>query len=115
MRICGILANQKEIVGLWNIVEDVHSQVKTQGYFPLTPMGALHTGLRTQDPPLSPPIGANVCRVAYKYLPQPIKSHIQSFRTLGNSSGPLVCPCMPYLGGGVGGFLKEREKRKKRH
>ena len=46
--------------------------------------------LRTRrDPPLSPPrhqrnfSGTRVCRVAFKHLPQPLRSRIQRFRTLG--------------------------------
>ena len=42
--------------------------------------------------------GAHICRVAYNYFPQPQKSHIQSFRTLGKFRA-LVCPTTLYLGG----------------
>ena len=57
--------------------------------FPLTPMGSSLPGLRTRDPPLGPHrrerkfYGACVCRVTFKHLPQPLRSHIRSFGTLG--------------------------------
>ena len=41
--------------------------------------------------------GAHVCTVDSKHLPQPIKSHIQSFRTLGKFSNPLVHPKSAYF------------------
>jgi hypothetical protein len=50
--------------------------------FPLTPMGVLTHRLRTLDRSLIPHqherkfAGARVCRVTFKHLPQPLRSHI---------------------------------------
>ena len=55
--------------------------------FPLVPMGVLARCLRTLDRSAGPPIdtsgSARVCRVTFKHLPQPLRSHFRSFGTLG--------------------------------
>ena len=47
--------------------------------------GSSRPGLRTLDPPLSPPLTpAEIwCKFTSKHLLQPLRSHIQSFRTIG--------------------------------
>ena len=51
--------------------------------------GSSLLGLRMQDPPLSPQstwvdiFGKCVCWVTFKHLPEPLRSLIRSFRTLG--------------------------------
>jgi hypothetical protein len=54
----------------------------------LVPMGSSLPGLRMLDLPLSLPstlaeFFTRLCRVTFKYPPQPLRSHIQSFKTLG--------------------------------
>ena len=52
-------------------------------------LGSSLSGLPALDPPLCPPshqrnlFGTNVCKVTFKNLPQPLRSHTQNFRTLG--------------------------------
>ena len=61
-----------------------HSGYGRKSYpeFPLTPMGVLAHRLRTLDRSLVPHqherkfSGARVCRVTFKHLPQPLRSHI---------------------------------------
>ena len=61
----------------------------TNTKFPLVPMGVLAHRLRTLDRSLVPHrhkrkfSGARVCRVTFKHFPQPLRSHILSFGTLG--------------------------------
>ena len=66
---------------------------------PLAQWGSSLPGLRKCDPPLSPPTrpaeicNACVCKVNFKHLPQPLQSHTQNFRTLGQlvKITPFVC------------------------
>ena len=53
-------------------------------------MGVLAPRMRKLEGGACPPIdmskicvSAHVCKVTFKHLPQPIRSHTQSFRTLG--------------------------------
>ena len=47
--------------------------------------------------------GAHVCRVTFKHLPQPLRSHIQSFITLGQLFKIPPCPPKYVIVRGVGG------------
>ena len=56
---------------------------------PARQWGSSLPGLRKHDPPISPPstpveiCSAHIYRVIFKNLPQTLRSHTQSFRTLG--------------------------------
>ena len=53
---------------------------------PLVLMGVLAPGSAYARPSAWPPIdtsGTHVCRVTFKDLPKPLRSHISSFGTLG--------------------------------
>jgi hypothetical protein len=48
--------------------------------------------------------GPHVCRVPFKHLPQPIRSYIQSFGTLGQLLKLPPCPPKSVKVQGLGGF-----------
>ena len=67
------------------------------------PMGVLAPRLCTLDVSAHPPI-ARVCRVTFKQLPQPLRSHIQSFGTLGQLLKiPTLSAQICHSAGGRGG------------
>ena len=69
-------------------------------------MGVLAPRMRKLEGGACPPIdmskicvSAHVCKVTFKHLPQPIRSHTQSFRTLGQPSPPLSAQIQHTAGG----------------
>ena len=76
---------------------------------PLAAMGVLATGSAHAGPSGRPPIDTSrnfsdacVCRVTFKHLPQPLRSHIRSFGTLGQLLKIPPCPPKDVIVGGVG-------------
>ena len=72
-------------------------------------MGVLAPSLRMLERTARPAIdangisGAHVCRITFKHLPQPLRSHIQSFITLGQLFKIPPCPPKYVIVRGVGG------------
>ena len=52
-------------------------------------------------------LGAHVCKVTIKNLPQPIISHTQSFETLGHFYKSHLCPAKYSIVWGIPGFFLE--------
>ena len=78
-------------------------------YFRWRRWGSSLLGLRTLDPPLRPPstpadfFCGHVCKVAFKHLPKPLRSHIRNFGTLGQLLKIPPCPLKTCIVQGVWG------------
>ena len=69
------------IIHCTGFVDKIQKLATNSKTFPLATMGVLAPVLRPLDPLLGPP--SSWAEVTFKHLPQPLRSHIQSFRILG--------------------------------